>query len=1046
LTNKYVGLRLGAAFAVQIVILLGIAQLGLRRMQTIDETLGGITGRQLTHLQLARKALELSNDNNRIVMQILFVENGALVETLLAKRSENSKEITRLIEESERRCESKKERQVLDAVKRARKPYVESYLRAIHLLLDEGRHDEAEAVVVNETIPGVLKYHAAWNEFVEFQGDEVDLAVQEAQVAYAKARRLAVLLIGLAVVLALGIAVFTTRQVQKGYGQETSAREAVEFELQRSDERMRMAMEAATIGFWDWDIVKDEQVWSDTCKALHGLRPDSSATFHVLMDSVHPDDRKMMQDEIDAAIEEQRDYSLEFRVVWPDSSMHWQLARGRAFYDNGGRTIRMAGITMDIDKRKYAEERIHLQLAAMEAAANAIVITDSRGTIQWVNHAFTTMTGYSVEEVLGKNPRLLKSGKQPRSYYADLWSTVSSGKVWHGELINTRKDGTTYIEEMTITPLAQNVGQANWTHFIAIKQDITARKQAEKELRLTQFSVEHASENIFWANSQGHFVYVNKAACDSLGYSREELLSLSIPDLNPRFRKEEEWSTFWEELKRRGSITFEGQNTSKQGRVFPAEVTANYLEFDGQEYSFAFVRDITDRKLAEDRVQYLAFYDDLTGLPNRTLLQDRLAKALADARRQKYKIALLFLDLDRFKDINDSLGHSVGDILLQDVADRLKTWGREQDTLARLGGDEFLIMLTHVKDTPDAAVAAERLMDAMTAEFVVQGHSLRVSCSLGISIFPEHGADGESLIKNADAAMYSAKESGRNNFRFFTDDMNAHVVERLTLERNLRRALPEKELFLMYQPQMDIATGKIIGLEALIRWQHPSLGLVPPDKFIRIAENCGLIVPIGEWVLRTACSQARNWQDEGLPAMTVAVNVSAVQFRQEGFCELIGRVLHEAGLAPQYLELELTESLLLANADVTLSVLKELKSMGVTLAIDDFGTGYSSFSYLRQFRVSKLKIDRSFIRDVAVKPDDAAITTAIISMARSLNLKVIAEGVENEAQMAFLRAHQCDEIQGYYFSKPLTVDKVAAKLRGKNPDPHALAQASGAQS
>ena len=334
----------------------------------------------------------------------------------------------------------------------------------------------------------------------------------------------------------------------------------------------------------------------------------------------------------------------------------------------------------------------------------------------------------------------------------------------------------------------------------------------------------------------------------------------------------------------------------------------------------------------------------------------------------------------------------------------------------------------------------------ITAEFVVQGHSLSIGCSVGISIFPEHGADGETLIKNADAAMYSAKDNGRNNFRFFTADMNAQVVERLTLENSLRLALSQKELFLVYQPQMDIATGRIIGLEALLRWQHPDLGLVPPDKFIRIAENSGLIIPIGEWVLRTACSQARKWQDEGLPAVTVAVNVSAVQFRQEAFCELIRRVLHETGLAPQYLELELTESLLLANAEVTLSVLKELKAMGLTLAIDDFGTGYSSFSYLRQFQVSKIKIDRSFIQDVAVKPDDAAITTAIISMAKSLNLKVIAEGVEDEAQMSFLRAHQCDEIQGYYFSRPLAVDKVADKLRGDSPEPQARAQATGAQS
>jgi diguanylate cyclase (GGDEF)-like protein len=440
--------------------------------------------------------------------------------------------------------------------------------------------------------------------------------------------------------------------------------------------------------------------------------------------------------------------------------------------------------------------------------------------------------------------------------------------------------------------------------------------------------------------------------------------------------------------------------------------------------------DITERKVAEERVQSLAYYDALTGLPNRILLRDRLSKALSNARRQNHKVALLFLDLDRFKMVNDSLGHAVGDLLLQEIAARLKSVAREEDTIARLGGDEFLIVLTNIKDIPAAAVAVERFMDAMTAEFVLQGHSFSISCSLGISIFPEHGADSETLIKNADAAMYSAKEGGRNNFQFFTADMNAEAVKRLTLENGLRSALERQELFLMYQPQMDIVTGTITGLEALLRWQHPELGLVPPDQFIGIAENTGMILPIGEWVLRTACSQARKWQDEGLGPVQVAVNVSAVQFRQEGFCQLVRKVLHETGLAAHYLELELTESLLLANADVTFSVLQELKAMGLTLAIDDFGTGYSSFSYLRQFRVSKLKIDRSFIRDVAVNPDDAAITTAIISMAKNLNLKVIAEGVENEAQLSFLRAHQCDEIQGYYFCKPLRLDEIGDKLRG----------------
>lgn len=437
-----------------------------------------------------------------------------------------------------------------------------------------------------------------------------------------------------------------------------------------------------------------------------------------------------------------------------------------------------------------------------------------------------------------------------------------------------------------------------------------------------------------------------------------------------------------------------------------------------------------------------AYYDALTDLPNRTLLHDRLHKALAGARRRGEKVALLFLDLDHFKIVNDSLGHSVGDLVLKEVAKRLEGWAREQDTVARLGGDEFVILLTSIKDGFDAAVAAERIMDAMAAELFIRGRRFNVSCSMGISIFPDHGEDCEALIKNADAAMYSAKENGRNNLQVFSEVMNAQVVERLTLEQGLRAALDKKELFLVYQPQMDIASGTIVGLEALLRWQHPEFGTMSPAKFIRIAENSGLIVPIGAWALRTACSQARKWQDEGLCALPVTVNVSVVQFRQQNFRELISQVLSDTGLAPRYLELEVTESLLLSNADMTTAVLRELKRMGLKLAIDDFGTGYSSLSYLKQFPFSKLKIDRSFICDAAVNSDDAAIVAAIISMAKSLGLKVIAEGVETEAQMSFLRDLHCDEIQGYYFSKPLTTDEVLAKLRNE-PVQRALSAKNG---
>jgi diguanylate cyclase (GGDEF)-like protein len=439
-------------------------------------------------------------------------------------------------------------------------------------------------------------------------------------------------------------------------------------------------------------------------------------------------------------------------------------------------------------------------------------------------------------------------------------------------------------------------------------------------------------------------------------------------------------------------------------------------------------RMIVGKEVAQEQVHFLAHYDPLTGLANRTLLHLHLSAALAQARTARKKVAVLLLDLDHFKIINDSLGHSAGDALLKEMAERIKKNVRDCDTVARVGGDGFLVILAELDNDSDANQAAERIMKAISAGYTHQGVLLNATCSIGISLFPDFGEDCETLIKNADAAMYCAKESGRNRVRFFAEEMNAGAMERLTMENNLRMALDRQEFFLEYQPQMEIATGRVTGLEALLRWKHPVLGLISPGTFIKVAEVGGLILPIGEWVLRTACAQVRRWQDEGLPAIPVAVNVSAVQFRQEGFCDLIRTVLHETGLAPQFLELELTESLLLSNEDVMFRVLNDLKAMGVNLTIDDFGTGYSSLSYLRQFPVTKLKIDRSFINDVARNSSDAAIATAIISMGRHLNLRVIAEGVENEEQLAFLRAQRCDQIQGYYLSKPLSAAELPHRL------------------
>ena len=682
-----------------------------------------------------------------------------------------------------------------------------------------------------------------------------------------------------------------------------------------------------------------------------------------------------------------------------------------------------------------ANARLNLQAEALDAAANAIVITDLTGNIVWTNPAFSALSGYSADEVLGQNPRLLNSGAQDKEFFASLWSAITEGRTWSGEIVNRRKDGSFFTDETTITPVSSKL--SGITHFVAIKQDVTKRKHAEEALRQAEEKYraifEDAVVGIFQISPEGRPLSINRALAQMHGFESPEQFLLEVSDVGRQiFVNPGQMSEMTKELEHHNvihSVEIEIYCRDRTKKWVVANMRAGRGSNGAIVLLEGTIEDITDRKNAEQRVQFLAYYDALTGLPNRTLLQDRIATALAGARRRREKLAVLFLDLDRFKIINDSLGHSIGDLLLQEVATRLKTWVRGQDTVSRVGGDEFVVVLTGIANETNAERAAEKIVNMIGTDFSIGGHALNISCSVGVSIFPRHGTDGETLIKNADAAMYCAKQNGLKRIQFFTEDLNAQMVERMTLESGLRTALARSEFFLEYQPQADLSTGQLIGFEALLRWKSPVLGLVPPGRFIQIAENCGLIVPIGAWVLRTACLQARRWQDEGLPAITIAVNVSAVQFRQDGFRDLISDVLSDTGLAPQNLELELTESLLLSNADVVFSVLKELNDMGVNLAIDDFGTGYSSLSYLKQFKVDKLKIDRSFIRDIGTDPDDAAITAAIISMAKSLNLEVIAEGVETEEQLSFLRLHHCDQIQGYYLSKPLSAQHAQEVLR-----------------
>jgi diguanylate cyclase (GGDEF)-like protein/PAS domain S-box-containing protein len=730
----------------------------------------------------------------------------------------------------------------------------------------------------------------------------------------------------------------------------------------------------------------------------------------------------------------------EFEVYRKDRTTKWVRGSLRAIRDAAGNIVLHEGTVEDITERKQTEEMLqnseNKYRVLFEDSADATWLMDESGFVH-CNSAALRMFGYSNETMMlhpgDISPPNQADGSCSRTAAeARMTAAFLNGKE-RFEWLHQRKNGEVFPAEVCLTALTLSERPT----LLATVRDITDRKQAEQALlfknALLEAQTETTLDGILAIDESGRVVLANKQFGLSFGVPNDLLSARDEAKLRENaIHQVEDPKAFIEKIEYLNSHRDEKSTDElrlKNGKIFErysAPLVDSNDQYRGRIWYF---RDITDRRAAEERIQFLAYHDALTELPHRALLQDRLGNALAGARRRHERVALLFLDLDRFKGINDSLGHASGDTVLKDVAQRLKDCARENDTVARVGGDEFLILLSSVKDAADVAIAAQRIMDAMNATFVIEGNSFSMGCSIGVSMFPEHGLDGETLVQNADAAMYSAKESGRGNIRFFTDEMNTQAAERLTMDKDLHAALNNEEFFLLYQPQMEIESGRITGFEALIRWQHPTKGLVPPDKFISIAENNRLILPIGEWVLRTACAQAREWQDDGLPAVPVAVNVSPAQFHQEGFCALIRRVLEETRLLPQYLELELTEGLLLSNTDVTLSVLHELKAMGLRLAIDDFGTGYSSLSYLRQFPVDKLKIDRSFVRDVTLGHGDAAITTAIISMAKSLHLKVIAEGVETESQLRFLQDRRCDEIQGYYLSKPIAADEAAFMLQ-----------------
>ncbi len=594
-----------------------------------------------------------------------------------------------------------------------------------------------------------------------------------------------------------------------------------------------------------------------------------------------------------------------------------------------------------------------------------------------------------------------------------------------------RADGSRRILNFSGLPVDNQNGCYNGS-YRGTCEDVTEQRHNEEQLQLAEKVFESSAQAILITDTRGKIISVNPAFTIITGYPVEEAIGANPSKFSSGHHDAAFYASMWDELKASGCWAGEVWDRRKSGEVFPKWLTINAVRDKDSgtvSHYVGIFSDISEQKETEARIEHLAYHDALTGLPNRYALNARLEQSLSEARRNSTRLALMFIDLDRFKLINDSLGHDVGDQLLVTVARRIRAALRESDSVARLGGDEFVIVVPGITGPEDAARIAEKVIVEVSAPMMLSGHSLHTSPSIGIGIFPADGSSSETLMKNADAAMYCAKQHGRNNFRFFTADMNTAATERLLLETQLHRALDRKEFTLVFQPQLEIHTGCLVGVEALLRWQHPDRGEILPERFISIAEEIGAIVPIGAWVIEEACHQMAGW-GEAAANLRVAVNISVRQIENRGLVEQVAGALRRSGLPAARLELEITESAMMAQPETAIEVLRSLSSLGVRLAIDDFGTGYSSLSYLNRLPNSRLKIDRSFIADLESNSNDLAITEGIIALARSLGLAVTAEGIETPAQLDILRRSGCSEGQGYLFSKPLSAEAMREFLRG----------------
>jgi len=687
--------------------------------------------------------------------------------------------------------------------------------------------------------------------------------------------------------------------------------------------------------------------------------------------------------------------------------------------------------------RAAAQAELAMLSAAIEQSPFAVVITDAHGRIEYCNSSLAALTGYDPAEVIGQLPSLWKSGDTPDFVYRELWEAVRDGRRWQGEIHNRRKDGSLYWERQTISPIRDADGRV--VRMIAVKEDTTLLREMAQALSMREQALASSSNGIMITKSSADdhaIVYANPAFAHITGYSvaevigregrflvRDDLAQPGLNEIRNALREKRPGHAVLRNYRKDGSLFWNELHIAPISDVTSSETT----------HFVSVINDVSERIHYQQAIEHQATHDNLTGLANRTLLHDRIAQSIAFARRASRSVAVMLLDLDHFKHVNDAYGHSAGDDLLKEVATRLRACVRESDTVARLGGDEFVIVLADLTQADDVDGIAAKITEALAEPVRIGEREAYVGASIGISLYPRDGEHGEILLRNADMAMYRVKEHGRNSVRLFSPDMASMAIERVDMEGALRRALERGELLLHYQPKIDLATRRIVGAEALVRWQHPQIGLVHPNEFIPLAEETGLVVPLGAWVMQEAFRQQAAWSRAGLPPLKLAINISARQFRLDNLPDLVAAALEESGAHADSFVFEVTESMVMQDAERALTVMHSIKELGISLSLDDFGTGYSSLSYLRRFPIDEVKIDRSFVRDLHHDADDAAIAAAVVALARTLGLRVVAEGVELEAQVAVLEKLNCDQVQGYFFGRPLDVADFEKRLRMEAP-------------